>query len=780
METYNDFLRKKSQGETTGGFEPSVLPDFLFDFQRHLVEWAIRKGRGALFVDTGLGKTIQQLVWAENVVRHTNKPVLILTPLAVSFQTINEAHKFGIDAERARDGTFTGTRIVVTNYEQLGKFSPDDFSGTVCDECFPAGTLVDTPSGRYAIETIPIGAKILNASGIDTVARTHKREVPYAVAITLHQNARIVCSPSHPVFTGRGWVRAQDLKPGDALLQTSAAMRMVRGGISSAPISSIRPSKVLREILLSEMADEPTATSRKSAYGGGRSQERSRTFRMVRSRVTSGASRQSAYRQTQPDDRSSNPRAGLADSQADGTQAIGARREWAWTDNAATDSPGCIGGRVGQRGEYSAGGQNAGISYGVQTGLREPITQNRHRSGWVLALQPEESRYKEGCEAGFVRVDRLEILEQGHPELERCRASDGKLYFYDLTATRHPSFSVNGLLVHNSGVLKNFDSVTRKAVTEFMRKQPYRLLCTATPSPNDYIELGTSSEALGELGYMDMLTRFFKNDQNTSKPMRQRFKRGQGPVMDEGSKWRFKGHAQLPFWRWVCSWARAMRKPSDLGFDDTRFLLPPLIEQEHLITDIRPPEEMLFTLPAVGLQEQRGERRRTIEERCEKVAALVNHTGKPAIAWCHLNAEGDLLEKLIPNAVQVSGADEDEEKEEKLLAFVRGQARVMISKPVVFGYGLNLQNCAHMTFFPSHSFSEYYQAVRRCYRFGQVNPVTVDIVTTPGEQSVLKNLKRKAAQADIMFDSLVRCMSEAQSIERESAFTKEVMVPKWL
>ena len=191
-----------------------------------------------------------------------------------------------------------------------------------------------------------------------------------------------------------------------------------------------------------------------------------------------------------------------------------------------------------------------------------------------------------------------------------------------------------------------------------MRKMPYRLLCTATAAPNDYIELGTSSEALGELGYMDMLQRFFKNDQNNSiKPTIYR-NRGQNfQQLDDRAKWRFKGHAEIPYWRWITSWARACRKPSDLGFDDGRFVLPPLIENQYTVESRTLPDGALFPMPAVSLPEQREERRRTIQERCEKVAELVDD-GEQALIWCHLNDEGNLLEDLIPDAEQVSGKDE--------------------------------------------------------------------------------------------------------------------------
>jgi hypothetical protein len=328
-----------------------------------------------------------------------------------------------------------------------------------------------------------------------------------------------------------------------------------------------------------------------------------------------------------------------------------------------------------------------------------------------------------------------------------------------------------GVACDESSILKSFDGRRKQEITVFMRKVPYRLLATATAAPNDYIELGTSSEALGYLGHMDMLNRFFKNDLNNSATGRMR-----GEVI----KWRFKGHAEGPFWRWVCSWARAIRRPSDIGFSDDRLILPPLTEREHLVEASELADGMLFALPAVGLKEQRDERRRTVQERCEQVAGLVNGTGQPALVWCHLNEEGDTLERLIPDAVQVSGKDSDEAKEERMIAFAEGKSRVLITKPKIGAWGLNFQHCNHITFFPSHSFEQYYQGVRRCWRFGQKRPVNVDIITTEGERGVLQNLQRKAAQADNMFSALVREMNNANAIGRAAGFTKKQEVPAWL
>lgn len=450
---YSEFLSHKAQLGGNHGFDPKWMPDWLFDFQKHLVEWALQKGRAAIFADCGLGKTPMQLVWAENVVRKTGKPVLILTPLAVGQQTIREAEKFAINAIRSRDGAHSGRGILVTNYEQLHHFDAADFAGVVCDE---------------------------------------------------------------------------------------------------------------------------------------------------------------------------------------------------------------------------------------------------------------------------------------------------------------------------SSILKNFDGATRGAVTEFMRRIPYRLLCTATAAPNDFVELGTSSEALGELGYRDMVTAFFK--QETSKDHL-----GWGRT-----KYRLKGHAELPFWRWVCSWARSCRSPADLGFPDDGFRLPPLEEKQAVIESNKTREGMLLALPAITLQEQREERRITMPERCEKVAVLVGDNGSPAVCWCHLNDEADMLERMIPDAQQVSGSMSDDEKESRLSDFSDGNLRVLVIKPKIGAFGLNWQHCHRIVTFPSHSYEQYYQSIRRCWRFGQRETVTVDIVTTEGERDVLNNLKRKSQQADAMFRNLVAEMNHAISIRTDERFNEPEKMPTFL
>lgn len=476
---YNDFLVEKQQSGRQSGFDPVWLPSFLEDFQTHLCEWSIRQGRGAIFADCGMGKTVMQLVWAENVSRKSDKPVLIATPLAVASQTVREAAKFGMEAVQSQDGSASGSRIVVTNYERLHHFKPEDFGGVVCDE---------------------------------------------------------------------------------------------------------------------------------------------------------------------------------------------------------------------------------------------------------------------------------------------------------------------------SSILKSFTGATRKRITRFMSKMPYRLLCTATAAPNDYIELGTSSEALGELSYSDMLRRFFAQLDDKGQKREQRlqdaaeaqisadpnyFKKLAFRVSQTIGQWRLKHHAVQHFWRWVASWSRACRMPSDLGFDDTKFILPELIQRDHIIQPARPPQGMLFTVPAFGMAEERGERKRTIAERVDFVASLVNHSD-PAVIWCHTNDEADRIVAAVKGSQQVAGRTKDSDKIRIYEDFAEGRLRVLVIKPKIGAFGLNWQHCNHVVTFASHSYEQFYQSVRRCWRFGQKRPVRLDVVATEGEERVIGNMRRKAEKADQMFRMLVAEMNRAMRVERVNEYTKGIEVPEWL
>lgn len=351
---------------------------------------------------------------------------------------------------------------------------------------------------------------------------------------------------------------------------------------------------------------------------------------------------------------------------------------------------------------------------------------------------------------------------------------------YEMLTKFDPS-QFSGVVCDESSILKNFDGATKAAVTEFMRRIQYRLLATATAAPNDWTELGTSSEALGELGHMDMLSRFFttKDKKMSSRGNRvMRWEMSDVVGLERPGQWRLKGHADDAFWRFVASWARAIRKPSDYGFDDGNFQLPEMVEETHLVKPAQVREGQLFDMPAIGLAEEREENRRSLTERVERAAEL--HSGdQVGAAWCHLNDESHLLAKLIDGAVEVSGSDSPEAKEEKLTAFTDGEIRVLVTKPSIGAWGLNWQHARNMTYFPSHSYEQYYQAVRRMWRFGQTGTVVSHLVTTPGGERIAANLKRKAKQADAMFVLMIEHMNNALKVEKE-IYDQEIELPKWV
>lgn len=765
MIEYAEFLQSKLPERKLHGFRPLWLPACLFDFQRELTEWAIRMGRCALFEGCGLGKSIQELVWAENIIRRTNGNVLLLTPLAVGPQMVQEGEKFGIQVTRTRNGK-VHRGINVTNYQQLSKYSPHDFAAVVADECFPAGTLVDTVAfdnvlTRTYIEDVQPGDRIINAGGVDHVQTTRKRQVKRAVRIIAGASS-FTCSENHPFFTVHGWRLACDLQSGDFLVETGTAMCLVRSDIPPEAVCS-RNAEILRNILLSEMADEFSRAQSQGTYTEDLRQDQGR-----RKEVASNSSRGMGYQYRENSQSESDGESIICaedDRHEDDEWDVTAMerrtgREWQRANETGDDPDSGVGRRLEAAGHPDKNKSRVWTANALQDRCWECTEEDSDRGRWLLSSSPEGSRQEEGRFPGFMRVDSIEVLESTDSRLDKYRDADGALYFYDLEASRHPSFSVNGILVHNSSAIKAADGMTRKLVTEFLSKVKYRLLATATPAPNDFMELGTSSEALGVMGRNSMLGMFFTNDGESTQ------------------QWRLKGYAKKRFWQWVSSWARAVRMPSDLGFPDGKFRLPPLEVKQHVI-----PSKRRGLLPELAktLNEQRAAKRTSLRERCEMVVKVLPRD-RPAVAWCQLNAEGDLLTMVLPDAVQVAGSDSDEEKEEKLTAFGLGQIRVLVSKPVISAFGLNWQHCADVAYFPDHSHERAYQAIRRCWRFGQKNPVTWNLIYSEAEQLVVSNMLRKERQSDELYAGIVRHMTDAvQETKREPTSTNgKAEMPSWL
>lgn len=303
----------------------------------------------------------------------------------------------------------------------------------------------------------------------------------------------------------------------------------------------------------------------------------------------------------------------------------------------------------------------------------------------------------------------------------------------------------DGVVLDESSLLKGMASRTRLYLTEAFRDTPYRLAATATPAPNDFMELGNHAEFLGVLSMQEMLSTFFINDQTSTK------------------QWRLKGHALDSFWRWVASWGVMLRHPRDLGYEDERYDLPALNQHEHVVA--HGVGELAKTLG-----ERQRAKRESIAERVAKAAALVNESDAQWIVWCHLNAEQDALQSAIPDAISLRGADTLERKEQGIRAFCYEGARVLVSKPSMFGYGLNLQSCHNMAFVGlNDSWEQIYQAVRRCYRFGQEREVNVHFIAAEAEGAVLENIHRKEAQADEMAAAMVTNMADITKIKLNGA-----------
>jgi hypothetical protein len=328
-----------------------------------------------------------------------------------------------------------------------------------------------------------------------------------------------------------------------------------------------------------------------------------------------------------------------------------------------------------------------------------------------------------------------------------------------------------GVVLDESSILKSFTGATRNMLIERFAMTPMKLCCTATAAPNDFMELGNHSEFFGVLTRTEMLSTFFVHDGGDT------------------AKWRLKGHAEEEYWKWVCSWAMMVRKPSDLGYSDTGFDLPPLTLHHVTVKGSKPMEGFLFPVEAQTLDERRLARRASLRERVAACADLVNGSTEPWLIWCDLNAEGDLLESLIPDAVQVAGADTDENKESRMLGFSDGKHRALISKPSICGFGMNWQHCPNVAYVGlSDSYEKFYQSLRRVWRFGQKNPINCYVITSEQEGAVVKNIERKERDAMRMAREMVRHMSvynteavhgTARSGDSYAA-SRAMALPKWI
>lgn len=386
----------------------------------------------------------------------------------------------------------------------------------------------------------------------------------------------------------------------------------------------------------------------------------------------------------------------------------------------------------------------------------------RHTNKPVLILTPLAVAFQFITEAEKFGIDEVEHCKDGRFTKKIIIANYERLHYFN-------SADFDCVICDESSILKNFDGAIKQQVTSFLKKIKYRFLFTATPSPNDFVELGTSSEALGYLGYTDMLTRFFTNNEDTISPQ------------NIGTEWILKGHAKENFFKWVSGWSVSMRKPSDLGFDDSRHVLPQLLTQYHSVKNeknmVINGQILMFNMDAKRLTEVREENKQTIETRCEKAVELAsNHD--TSVYWCNLNNEGDLLKELDPSAYQIKGSMDLDKKEELLLGFFQGDIKKLITKPKMTGFGLNWQHCNHTVFFPTFSYEQYYQAIRRFWRFGQKRDVTVDLVFSDGQKRVMDSLLAKTEKANELFNKLNANINSKYEI-KNSEFNQPIQHPSW-
>jgi hypothetical protein len=328
-----------------------------------------------------------------------------------------------------------------------------------------------------------------------------------------------------------------------------------------------------------------------------------------------------------------------------------------------------------------------------------------------------------------------------------------------------------GVICDESSILKNFDGKIKNQITSFIKKIPYRFLSTATPSPNDFIELGTSSEALGYMGYMDMLTKFFKNNQNSVDSNNRNI----------GEKFYLKPHAEKDFFAWVNQWAIMIKMPSDLGFSNDRYNLPELILNKHIVANQslidRNGQFQLFTPIAKSMTEVRHEQKQTEIKRCEKAIELAHN--KTSVYWCNTNNESSILKSSDKNAVEIIGSQSIDKKEEILLAFANGEIKRLITKAKMTSMGLNWQHCNHSVFFPTWSYEQYYQAIRRFWRFGQKNNVIIDMVISDGQTRVIEALEQKTQKAIELHKNLTENVNKVFN-NKTKQFNQTIIKPKFI
>ena len=382
----------------------------------------------------------------------------------------------------------------------------------------------------------------------------------------------------------------------------------------------------------------------------------------------------------------------------------------------------------------------------------------------VLILTPLAVAFQFILEANKMGIDDIEYSKDGKHTKSIVICNYERLHHFS-------SLDFECVILDESSILKNFNGSIKNEINQFMRKIKYRFLSTATPSPNDFIELGTSSEALGYMGYMDMLSTFFKSTQNDRDSNNKNI----------GNKFRLLPHAEKDFFAWVNQWAMMIKMPSDLGFSDDRYKLPELITNKHTVENNNLFEVngqlSMFAPIAKTMTEVRHEQKSTERERCEKAVELAQN--KTSVYWCNTNNESAILKELDNEAVEIIGSMSIDKKEDILINFAQGNIDRIITKAKMTGMGLNWQHCNHSVFFPTWSYEQYYQAIRRFWRFGQKRDVTIDLVISEGQTRVMEALQQKTEKAKDLYENLVKNVN-SNFTETKKEFNQEIIKPSFL
>ena len=399
----------------------------------------------------------------------------------------------------------------------------------------------------------------------------------------------------------------------------------------------------------------------------------------------------------------------------------------------------------------------------IQISIARNIIQ--HTNKRVLIITPLAVGFQFIKEANDRDLtDEIEISKDGKFTKKIVICNYERLHYFD-------SSDFVGVILDESSILKNFDGKIKNQITSFIKKIPYRFLSTATPSPNDFIELGTSSEALGYMGYMDMLGKFFKQNNNAVDSTNRNI----------GEKFYLKAHAEKDFFAWVNQWSIMCKMPSDLGFSNDRYILPELKVNKHLVKNTSTiavdGQIQMFNIIAKNFSEIRHEQKQTEQSRSEKAVELAS--GKTSVYWCNTNNESKILKSLDREAVEIIGSQSIDKKEEILLDFANGDIKRLITKAKMTSMGLNWQHCNHSVFFPTFSYEQYYQAIRRFWRFGQKNDVTIDMVLSDGQTRVMEALEQKTQKAIELHKNLTENVNRSFE-HKNKEFNKELIKPNFI